>query len=104
MNAKLQNTPAAWSDPDDAPELTEKFLDKATRMIGDRVVSIHEYNQAVTKTLRGRPMGSTKDGTKQAVTVRYSPEVLSAFRATGPGWQGRMNDALRDWLRTHSPV
>lgn len=36
--------------------------------------------------------------------VRYSPDVLAAFRATGRGWQTRMNDALRDWLKTHSPV
>ncbi len=53
---------------------------------------------------RGRPVGTRKDDTKQAVTVRYSPDVLVAFKATGAGWQARMNDALRDWLRTHSPV
>lgn len=53
---------------------------------------------------RGRPVGTRKDDTKQAVTVRYSPDVLAAFKATGAGWQTRMNDALRDWLRTHSPV
>ena len=53
---------------------------------------------------RGRPVGTRKDDTKQAVTVRYSPDVLVAFKATGAGWQVRMNDALRDWLRTHSPV
>ena len=53
---------------------------------------------------RGRPVGSSKEGTKQAVTVRYSPDVLAAFRATGAGWQARMNDALKDWLQTHSPV
>jgi uncharacterized protein (DUF4415 family) len=52
----------------------------------------------------GRPVGSTKDDAKQAVTVRYSPDVLAAFRATGAGWQTRMNDALKDWLQTHSPV
>ena len=53
---------------------------------------------------RGRPVGSFKDDSKQAVTVRYSPEVLAAFRATGAGWQTRMNDALKDWLSTHSPA
>ena len=53
---------------------------------------------------RGRPIGSTKDDAKQAVTVRYSPDVLAAFRASGAGWQTRMNDALKDWLQTHSPV
>jgi uncharacterized protein (DUF4415 family) len=41
---------------------------------------------------------------KQAVTVRYSPDVLQAFRASGAGWQARMNDALKEWLQTHSPV
>lgn len=58
---------------------------------------------AVYKT-RGRPVGSTKDDSKQAVTVRYSPDVLEAFRATGAGWQARMNEALKDWLQTHSPA
>ena len=53
---------------------------------------------------RGRPAGSTKKDSKQAVTVRYSPDVLEAFRATGAGWQTRMNDALRDWLQTNSPA
>ena len=53
---------------------------------------------------RGRPVGSTKEDTKKAVTVRYSPDVLAAFHATGAGWQARMNDALKDWLQTHSPV
>jgi uncharacterized protein (DUF4415 family) len=53
---------------------------------------------------RGRPVGSTKDDAKQAVTVRYSPDVLAAFRASGAGRQTRMNDALKDWLQTHSPV
>jgi uncharacterized protein (DUF4415 family) len=60
-------------------------------------------NLAVYKT-RGRPVGSVKDDAKQAVTVRYSPDVLAAFRATGAGWQTRMNDALREWLSTHSPA
>jgi len=40
---------------------------------------------------------------KEQVAVRYSQDVLAAFRATGAGWQVRMNDALRDWLKTHSP-
>jgi len=48
---------------------------------------------------RGRPAGS---GTKEQVAIRFDRDVLGAFRASGPGWQTRMNDALRDWLRTHS--
>jgi uncharacterized protein (DUF4415 family) len=38
---------------------------------------------------------------KVAVTVRYDAEIVERFRAGGEGWQTRMNDALRDWLKTH---
>ncbi|ENW5050134.1 BrnA antitoxin family protein [Salmonella enterica] len=38
-----------------------------------------------------------------SVNIRYSPEVVDAFRATGSGWQTRMNAALKDWLRQHKP-
>ncbi|MHB1359369.1 MAG: BrnA antitoxin family protein [Rhodocyclaceae bacterium] len=47
---------------------------------------------------RGRPAGSDKEST----TIRFDRDVLAAFRAAGPGWQTRMNAALRDWLKTHS--
>lgn len=49
---------------------------------------------------RGRPVGSDKEST----TIRFDRDVLAAFRAAGPGWQTRMNAALRDWLNKHSPV
>lgn len=32
---------------------------------------------------------------KVAVTIRYDREVIDAFKASGPGWQTRMNDALK---------
>ncbi|WP_429406550.1 BrnA antitoxin family protein [Paraburkholderia sp. GAS82] len=38
---------------------------------------------------------------KVAVTVRYDAGIIDRFRASGDGWQTRMNDALRDWLKTH---
>jgi uncharacterized protein (DUF4415 family) len=65
---------------------------------------VHTPEMIAQYKTRGRPVGSRKSDTKQAVTVRYSPDVLAAFKATGPGWQARMNDALHDWLGTHSPV
>jgi uncharacterized protein (DUF4415 family) len=43
---------------------------------------------------RGRPPGSNKEST----TVRFDRDVLTAFRSGGPGWQTRMNAALRAWL------
>ena len=36
--------------------------------------------------------------TKQLVSVRYSPEVLAFFKASGAGWQSRINDALKQWV------
>jgi len=50
----------------------------------------------------GRPLGSIKTDRKVPITIRLSPEVSSAFRATGSGWQTRIDAALKDWLRTHS--
>lgn len=45
--------------------------------------------------------GPQKRPTKVAVTVRYSPEVVEFFRATGEGWQTRMNDALQAYVKRH---
>lgn len=50
---------------------------------------------------RGRPQAVAP---KQAVNLRLAPEILEAFRATGKGWQTRINDALRDWLKEHKPA
>ena len=47
---------------------------------------------------RGRPAGS---GTKEQVAIRIDHDILEAFRADGRGWQRRMNDALREWVKTH---
>lgn len=47
---------------------------------------------------RGRPLGS---GKKEQVTLRLDAEILKQFRATGNGWQTRINDALRDWAKHH---
>ncbi|MFA7241981.1 MAG: BrnA antitoxin family protein [Sulfuricellaceae bacterium] len=51
--------------------------------------------------LRGRPKAAV---TKERITIRLSPDVVRAFRATGDGWQTRVDVALRDWLKTHSPA
>jgi uncharacterized protein (DUF4415 family) len=63
----------------------------------------HEEMQSGIETYRrqrGRPTGSDKEST----TIRFDRDVLAAFRAGGPGWQTRMNAALRDWLKTRTPV
>lgn len=50
---------------------------------------------------RGRPHA---DVVKDRITIRLSPDVTAAFRASGDGWQTRIDAALKDWLRTHSVV
>ncbi len=52
------------------------------------------------KPKRGRP---PKLVTKRAVNIRLSPEVLAHFRATGPGWQTRMDEVLKKHVGTRSP-
>lgn len=73
-----QITAAAMTDPDNLP-LTNAELSQFKRG-------------------RGRPLGS---GKKEQVTLRLDAEILEQFRATGNGWQTRINDALRDWAKHH---
>jgi len=73
-------TAAALADPDAAP-----FTDV-------------EWLQVKPQVRRGRPLGS---GSKTQVTLRLDVEVVEKFRATGDGWQTRINDALKNWVRTH---
>jgi uncharacterized protein (DUF4415 family) len=87
MNAKSKDSRRTWVDPDDAPEITDEWIEGAELREGERVIR------------RGRPVGSAKTPT----TVRLDNDVLEAFRATGPRWQSRLNAALADWLKTHSP-
>ena len=56
------------------------------------------------KAMRIKPRGSQKAPIKQATTIRLSSDVMAAFKATGAGWQTCIDAALKDWLRTHSPV
>lgn len=87
MNPKSKDSRRTWVDPDDAPEITDEWIEGADLQQGERVIR------------RGRPVGSAKTPT----TVRLDNDVLEAFRATGPRWQSRLNAALADWLKTHSP-
>ncbi len=48
--------------------------------------------------------GSQKAPIKERITIRLSREVVEQFRASGDGWQTRVDAVLRDWLKDHSPV
>lgn len=48
--------------------------------------------------------GAQKTPTKERITIRLSREVVDQFRDSGEGWQTRVDAALQDWLKSHSPV
>ena len=69
-------------DPDAAPDLSrdgwpEKFANVAVR--------------------RGRPPVARP---KVSTTIRLSQDVIDHFRADGKGWQTRIDEALREWIRS----
>ncbi len=85
MSGNIHDLPGTWVDPEDAPELDDDFFERADLHQGDVLV----------RPGRGRPRA---EQTKQRISIRLSPDVLREFRATGPGWQGRIDRALKDWL------
>jgi uncharacterized protein (DUF4415 family) len=49
-----------------------------------------------------RPVGRPKAAvTKQPVSIRLSPEVVAYFKATGKGWQTRLDEVLRAYVAAH---
>jgi uncharacterized protein (DUF4415 family) len=88
MTENIENLRTVWDD-DDLPEWTEDQFDRAEFRIGDKL--IRPANGTLTKAGRP-PLGMTP---KQQVTLRLDPDVIDAFRSGGPGWQSRINAALR---------
>lgn len=70
-------------DPDDAPELDEAWFEKADRFVGGRLIE------------RGHRPGETE-------RLVLPTDLVERFRAGGPGWQIRIETALKEWLREHS--
>ncbi len=77
MSENRNDTGPDWLDPEDAPDLTRQ--DWATKLDAAPV-------------RRGRPKSPAP---KVSTTLRLDPEVLDHFRASGPGWQTRINETLR---------
>ncbi len=80
------------ADPD-SRELDDAFFAQArpaTEVLGEGVVAALEKKRG-----RGRPSGSVAAQTKAQVTLRLDNDVLQALKATGRGWQSRINAMLR---------
>lgn len=71
--------PADPNDPEDF-DVTHEALEQALAEREER-----------RRVRAGRPAGSNKE----QVALRIDKDVLAKFRATGPGWQTRINEALR---------
>lgn len=74
------------SDPDN-PEMTEEEL-KELRPFRE---VFPELAASIDRKL-GRPKAETP---KKAISLSLDQEVIDRFKATGDGWQSRMNEALR---------
>ena len=51
-----------------------------------------------------RQRGPKNKPLKVPTTIRFDADVLAALKASGKGWQTRVNDAVKDWLRAHPAV
>ena len=85
MSAKLGNDTLADSPATSASDWDDAFTSRSTTELRAKLVA-------------RRARGPGIKPPKQSVTVRFSPEVIDYFRATGDGWQTRMDDALREYV------
>jgi uncharacterized protein (DUF4415 family) len=72
---------------EDNPEWTAEMMQKALRFSG--------LPKSMQAKLRGRPKLAV---TKERITIRLSRDVVDHFRASGDGWQTRMDEALKQWM------
>lgn len=81
--AKVDTHQIQPEEYEEIPELTDEWFDKADLHVGDTLIR------------RGRP---PLDSPKKLVSLRLDQDVIDGFRAGGPGWQSRINAALRKHL------
>lgn len=74
---------------DELPEITDEMV--ARGVPGD--------GSDLPKRGRGRP---PVNNPKQQVTMRLDADLIAALRASGPGWQVRVNDALRERFKVEA--
>lgn len=83
---------ASQPDPEN-PEWTDEIAAKAWRL--------DDLPPSLQTKLRGRPRAAV---VKERTTIRLSADVLARFRASGAGWQTRIDAALKEWLAQHPQV
>ncbi|MCW2286384.1 uncharacterized protein (DUF4415 family) [Rhodoblastus acidophilus] len=83
-----------WDEVSENPELSEAELAQAR--------PFSEAFPALAESIR-KTRGKQKAPTKELVSLRLDRATLAAFRATGPGWQSRIDAALREAIADKTP-
>jgi len=98
--AKAREALAAMTDDEDMAIIAAARTDPdALPLDADHLARMQPVTAAdaadIKRRLRGRPRAQTP---KRLVSIRLDPDVVERFRATGPGWQSRINEVLRQHL------
>ncbi|NIQ07348.1 MAG: BrnA antitoxin family protein [Candidatus Korarchaeota archaeon] len=91
MKNKRKNVSKDDWDDVESPALSDEML--------SRLKPVRESHPDIPIRVRG----PQKDPLKVPVSIRLSPEVVEYFKSEGKGWQTRINDILRDYIKTHEP-
>ncbi|MBX9937535.1 MAG: BrnA antitoxin family protein [Burkholderiaceae bacterium] len=95
----MPRTPNPERTDDDAPEATAEWFAKArpaSEVLADLLGN--DAAREMLKPKRGRPALAQP---KEHINIRLDADVVSAFKGSGAGWQTRLNNALREWLKAH---
>ena len=85
MIESKKNLTAEWINPEDAADLSQgDWFETADLYHGDKLIR------------RGRPPSVNY---KISTTISLDADIIASFRAKGPKWQSRINEALREWLK-----
>ena len=87
--------------PDMVDEENPEWSEEDFRRAGSANEVLPAELMAILPKRKPGQRGVQKKPKKEAVTMRYSQEVLDYFRESGPGWQSRMNEALKEWVHKH---
>jgi hypothetical protein len=102
----LDNAPESVEDPDcpydpNDADAVAAFWKNGVVVKGGGIAAVRS---ALTEKRKQGQRGPGKRLPKVAINIRLSADVLNAFKATGTGWQTRVDGALQEWLKDHTPA
>ena len=93
MNSRVKTR---YPDPEFIDEENPEWTEESSR----RSMAFSELPSSIQENLKST-RGPQKEPTKERISIRLSREVVDEFRKTGRGWQSRIDQALKDWLKSH---